>query len=49
MADELVYIPNDDTQNNPIQRFKLVVGTFELNKPTNQNPVKVPKVDKPKE
>ena len=32
MADKFMYIPDDDTQNYP-----------QLNKPTNQNPFKVPK------
>ena len=41
MADELIYIPNDDSQNNPIFRLQLVVETFE---PTNQCSLKVPKV-----
>ena len=29
MADKLVYIPNDDTQNFPFCRLKLVVEMFE--------------------
>ena len=38
MADKLMYnIPNDDTQNYPFYRLKLMVETFELNKRTNQN------------
>ena len=37
MADKLMYIPNDDTQNYPLCRLKLLVEKFELNKPTNQN------------
>ena len=28
MADKLMDIPNDDTQNNPFCRLKLVVETF---------------------
>ena len=37
MADKLMYITNDDTQVHPLCSIKLVVETFELNKPTNQN------------
>ena len=29
MADKLMYIPNDDTQNNSFCGVKLVVETFE--------------------
>ena len=29
MTDKLMYIPNDDTQNYPFCRLKLVVETFE--------------------
>ena len=47
MADKFMYIPIDDTQNYSFYRLKLVVETFELNKQTNQNSVKVPKVVKP--
>ena len=28
IADKLMYIPNDDTQNDPIFRLRLVVETF---------------------
>ena len=28
MAYKLIYIPNDDTQNHPLCRLKLVVKTF---------------------
>ena len=42
MADKLMYIPNDNTQNNPFCRLQEVVETFSL-KPTNQNSIKVPK------
>ena len=45
MADKLMYILNDDTQNYPFFRLKLVVET--LNDPTNQNTLKFPKVVKP--
>ena len=39
MADQLMYIPNDDTQNFSFCRLKLVVETFEThhNEPANQN------------
>ena len=39
MADKLMYISNDDTQNYPFYRLKLVVESFEteFNEPTNQN------------
>ena len=30
MADKLMYIPNDDTQNYPLCRLPLVVETFGL-------------------
>ena len=38
-----MYIPNDDTQNYPFFRLKLVVETFghSLNELTNQNLIKV--------
>ncbi len=43
MADKLMYIPNDDTQNHPFSRLQLVVETFgQINEPTNQNSIKVP-------
>ena len=42
-----MYIPNDNTQNYPYCILEKVVGMFkQLNKPTNQNSVKVPKVVK---
>ena len=45
MADKLMYIPNDYTQNFLFFRLKLVVETFgHSNQPTNQNSLKVPKV-----
>ena len=49
IADKLIYIPNDDTQNYPFCRLKFVVETFEHSiKITNQsNFTKVPKVFKP--
>ena len=39
MADKLIYIPNDDTQNFPFSRLQLVVKTFDtqINEPTNQS------------
>ena len=40
-----MYIPNDDTQNYPFCRLKIVVGLdTQLNKPTNQNSTKYPKL-----
>ena len=40
MANKLMYIANDDTQNYPFCRFKLVFETFEHStyEPTNQIP-----------
>ena len=38
---------NDYTQNFPFCTLQLVVKTFRLNEPTNQNQMKVPKVVKP--
>ena len=32
MDDKLMYIPNDDKQNYPFYRFKLLVDKFELKK-----------------
>ena len=46
MADKFLFIPNDDTQNCPFCRFKLKRLNTQLNKPTNQISVKVPKVVK---
>ena len=43
MANKLMYIPNDDTQNYPFYRLQLVVDT-KLNEQTYQNSIKVPKV-----
>ena len=42
MADKLMYISNDDTQNYTFCRLQLVVETF--GKPTNPNLIKVPRV-----
>ena len=49
MADKLMYISNDDTQNYPFYRLQLVLKHLytKLNEPTIQNLIKVPKVVKP--
>ena len=49
MADKLISIPNNDTQNHPLCRIKLVVETFgNSTKWTNQSKfIKVNKVVKP--
>ena len=51
MADKLIFIPNDDTRNYSFCRLHLVVVLFgqdtQLNEPTNENSMKVPKVVKP--
>ena len=50
MFDKLLYISNDDTQQYPFCRLKLVVETMthsKVDKPKNQNSVKVSKVVKP--
>ena len=46
MADKLMYIANDDTQNYPLCRLQLVVETFGHSdkEPTNQNLIKVPRL-----
>ena len=46
---QLMYIPNNNTQNDPFCRLQLVIVSFEpqLNEPTNQNSIKVPKVYEP--
>ena len=43
-----MYIPNDDKITS-VYILKIVVETLntQINKPTNRNSVKVPKVDKP--
>ena len=41
MADELMYIPNDDTKNYPVLDYNKWLKT------TNYNSRKVPKVGKP--
>ena len=43
MADKLMYISNNDTQNSHFYRIQLVVETLE---PTYQNSIEVPKVVK---
>ena len=46
MGDKLIYINNDDKQNSPFCRLKLLVESFDTSKkPTNQNSIKVPKVE----
>ena len=45
MADTFMHIPNDDTQNYPLSRLQLLAKT-QLNEPTNENLIKVPKVVK---
>ena len=46
MANKFMYIPNVNSQNYPFCRLQSVVET-KLNKPTNQNSLKVLKVVKP--
>ena len=45
MADKLMYIPNDATQNYPFCRLHLVNERLEIqhNEATNQNSIEVPK------
>ena len=49
MADELMYIANDDKQDCPSVDSNYWLKRFntQLNDPTNQNSLKVPKVVKP--
>ena len=49
MADKLIYIPNSDTQNNPLIDYNgwLKRLDTEQNKLTNKNTIKVSKVVKP--
>ena len=44
-----MYIPNDNTQNDPFFRLKLVFEPFDprLNESTKNNSIKVPKVIEP--
>ena len=46
MADKLMCIQNNDKQNYPLSRLKLVVKHLntQLNEPTNQNSLKSPKL-----
>ena len=46
MADKLIYIPNNDAQNYPSIDYNYLLKCLdnELNEPTNQNSIKVPKV-----
>ena len=47
MANKLMYIPSDDTQNYPVRRLLLQWLKrldIQLNERTNQNSIKVPKV-----
>ena len=48
MADKLVYIPNNDSQNYSFCNLQLVVETLDtqFKETTNQNFIKVPKVVK---
>ena len=48
MADKWMYIPNVDTQNYHLYRLQLMVERLEtqINEPTNQNSIKLPKVVK---
>ena len=47
MADKLMYIPNNDTQNYLFYTLKLVVETLNLMNQPIKIQIKVPKVDKP--
>ena len=49
MADKLMYIPNDDTYNNPFCRLQIVVETYghSILKTNKSKFIKSPKVDKP--
>ena len=46
MANKLMYIPNDDTQITPSvdKNYWLKRFDTQLNKPTNHNPIKSPKL-----
>ena len=50
MANKLMFIPNDDTQNYPFcsKNYWLKRLNSQLNKPTNQKSLKNPKVVKPR-
>ena len=49
MADKLMYITNDYTQNYPFCRIQLLVKSLDTQivETTNQNSIKIPKVFKP--
>ena len=47
MADKLIDIPIDDTQNYPSAQLVFETLDTQLFKPTNQNSLRVPKVVKP--
>ena len=49
MVDKLIYIPNDDTQNYPFCRLKLLVETFKHSSlRTNQSKfTKIPPANNP--
>ena len=44
MADKFMYIPNDDNQNYPFCRLQLKRLETQINEPTNQNSIEVPKL-----
>ena len=47
MADKLIFIPNDDTQNSLFCKLQLLKRLdTQLHESANQNSLKVPKVDK---
>ena len=49
MAEKFIYIFNDDTKMTPSveNNLQLICLVTQLNEPTNQNSIKVLKVDKP--
>ena len=47
MANKLMYVPNDDTQNYPFCRLLVETLDTQQNEPTNQNSSKFTKVVKP--
>ena len=47
LADKMMYIPNDHTQNYPLCKLQLVIVKCldtQLNKPTNQSSIPVSKL-----
>ena len=50
MAGKFMYIPNGDTQNYPSADYNKWLKHLctQLNKPTHQHSIKVPKIVKPK-